>query len=198
MIQFNLLPDIKLQFVKANRIKRLAVVISSITATVLVGITIILVFSVKVIQARHITSLSNQITSSTNTLKNTPNLSQVLTIQNQLGALTSLHDQKPVASRIPTYLAELTPASATISKLVIDFSANTIQISGTADSLATVNTFVDTLKFSTYSTSSKSSTTKAFSNVVLAEFGYTSTQGATYEITASFAPRYLVAPQTSR
>ncbi len=61
-------------------------------------------------------------------------------------------------------------------------------ISGSADTVHTVNTYVDTLKFTTYTpvNSSKAPAKNAFSQVVLA-FGKTS-QTTTYTITASFDP----------
>lgn len=188
MIQFNLLPDIKLTYVKTNRIKHLVVVVSSLTAVFFLAVMLLLFVSVKLIQAQHSKNLNNQITSATSKLKNTPDINQVLTIQNQLNVITSLHQGKPVVSRLPTYIAELTPASATISELSANYSTNTVIITGTADSLATVNQYIDTMKFSTYTATSGSTSIPAFSNVVLASFGYTSATGATYSISASFNP----------
>lgn len=188
MIQFNLLPDVKLEFVKANKIKRLVVVVSSIVAAGLLIITLLLFLSVRVVQARHVTSLNNQISSTTATLKNTPNLNQILTIQNQLSALTSLHDKKPVASRLSGYISQLTPATVTISQLEVDFTKNTIQITGTADSLATINQYVDTLKFSTFTVGNSSTSQKAFPSVALTQFGYSTANGASYVILANFDP----------
>ena len=73
--------------------------------------------------------------------------------------------------RLFTYLTQLTPNTATISQLSLSFSADSISLTGQADSLATVDQFVDTLKFTTYSLGSSTQTSPAFSNVVLTSFG---------------------------
>ena len=68
-----------------------------------------------------------------------------------------------------------------------------MKITGTADSLQSVNKFVDTLKFTTYSvvpadgTTPEPSTTKPFSAVVLSDFTRTDKE-VTYTITLSFDP----------
>lgn len=84
-------------------------------------------------------------------------------------------------------MSQLTPTAATIAKLNVDYAANTMSVSGSADSLTTVNKFTDTLKFTTYTTASSSSSKAAFSDVVLSAFGRDS-KGATYTITMKFDP----------
>lgn len=42
MIQFNLLPDVKLEYIKANRAKHTVVVAASVTAAAALGIFILL------------------------------------------------------------------------------------------------------------------------------------------------------------
>ena len=188
MIQFNLLPDVKIEYLKTRQLKRSIVSISVVLAVATVVVMLILLIFVKLVQTHHISDLNNQINSDTATLKNTQNLSKILTIQNQINALPTLANQKPVVSRLFTYISEITPVQATISQLNLNFQTNTITISGSADSLATVNKFVDTLEFSTYQLSSNGSASDAFSSVVLSNFGYDTTVGASYEITANFTP----------
>ena len=191
MIQFNLLPDVKLEFVKANRLKHAVSVISIIAAAVALGIMAILILTVDVIQKSHLNDLNSQIVTITGQLRGTSNLNQVLTVQSQVNALPALNANKPVTTRLlgPTgYMAALTPANATISQINIDFNTNVISITGSADSLATVNQFVDTMKLSSYQTSSSQTSKNAFSNVVLSTFAFTSTSGATYTISATFDP----------
>src|ERR1035438_5492831 len=130
MIQFNLLPDVKLQFVKANRLKHSVSVIAVIAAEGAFGIMVILILTVDIIQRAHMNSLNSQITSITSDLKNTSNLNQVLTVQGQVNALPSLHAQEPVATRLSGFISDLTPAKATISQLNINFTSNIITING--------------------------------------------------------------------
>lgn len=188
MIQFNLLPDVKLKLVKANRLKHSVSVIAVIAAGAALFIAVILIVTVDIVQKAHMSNLNNQITTISNELKNTPNLNQVLTVQDEVNALPGLHAKEPTSTRLSGFISELTPATATISTLNINFQTNIVTITGSADSLATVNQFVDTLKLSSYQATSGSTTKNAFSNVVLSSFGYTSAAGATYSITASFDP----------
>jgi hypothetical protein len=197
MIQFNLLPDVKLEYIKANRLKRAVTVISVIVAGAALTVFVLLYLSVDVVQKHHLNDLNNQITSLTNKLKNQPDLDQILTVQNAINVLPSLYTQNPVVTRLPGYLSELTPSSATIGDINIDFSsANTISITGSADSLLTINQFVDTLKLCSFQTSASSTPQNAFSDVLLTSYSLGTTvnstigtnSGPSYSITATFNP----------
>lgn len=188
MIQFNLLPDVKLEYIKAERTKRLVVSVSLLAGAVALAIFLILLFTVDVVQKKNMNDLTKDIGTYGNQLKNTKDLSQILTVQSQLDSLGKLHDAKPTTSRVFAFMNQLTPTSASISKLDADFTANTITITGTADSLDTVNKFVDALKYTDYATKAAPSTSlPAFSNVVLASFGRDTT-GANFSITLNFDP----------
>lgn len=191
MIQFNLLPDIKQQYLKAQRQKHLVVFISTIATIAAVALLVILVLVVNVWQKKSISDLTGDIKKYSGQLSGTEDLNKILTVQNQLNSLTGLHDKKAVATRLFDYVTKLTPANANIAKLNIDYAKNTITVSGTANALSTVNTYVDTLKFTKYKVVSgqgKSSTEKqAFSSVVLTAFGRTN-QDTTYTIDAKFDP----------
>ncbi|HJP96754.1 MAG TPA: hypothetical protein VJ843_05305 [Candidatus Saccharimonadales bacterium] len=188
MIQFNLLPDIKQQYLKAQRQKHLVMFVSTVAIIAAVAIFVVLLLVVQVWQKKSISDLNTDIKRYSNELTNTGDLNKILTVQNQLKSLTALHDKKAVATRTFSYITQVTPQQASISKLNLDFALNTISISGSASSLETVNTYVDTLKFTKYKTTGDSSASgNAFTNVVLSTFGRTAT-GATYTITASFNP----------
>lgn len=188
MIQFNLLPDIKQQYLKAQRQKHLVVFISTIASAVSIGIFVILFLVVQVWQRQSINDLNSDIKTYSNELKNTEDLDKILTVQNQLKSLPGLHDEKAVSSRTFGYITQLTPQSASISKLELNFDENKLTISGSADALSTVNAYVDTLKFTKYTTNDdQPQTNSAFSSVVLSAFGRTATE-TTYTITATFDP----------
>lgn len=187
MIQFNLLPDVKLEYIKARRSKRMVLLISAgLTAFALI-VFIGLFMVVNVFQTKRINDLNKDIKKHTATLEKVPDLDKILTLQNQLGSLTSLHDQKVISSRTMDYLAQVTPAKATISDIQIDFGAHTMSITGNADALSTVNKYADTLKFTTYTTNESTEPKNAFSDVVLASFASTE-KGASYQLTMTFDP----------
>jgi len=187
MVQFNLLPDVKLEYVKTQRTKRLLTVVSFVASAAGLVILLLSIVSVDVVQKKNLHDLNNDISKYSSQLKAVPDLDKILTVQNQLGTLTSLHDQKPVTSRLFSYITQLTPAQANLNNLAIDFTANTLTIGGTAPSLDTVSTYTDTLKATTYGVKGTSGSKPAFSNVVLSSFGRTDT-GATFTITLGFDP----------
>jgi Tfp pilus assembly protein PilN len=188
MIQFNLLPDVKLTYIKTQRLKHTITIFASIGAATLLVIFVITYLITDVVQKNHIKSLNTQITTLTSQLQKTPNLKTVLTVQDAVNALPGLNASKPVTTRLSGYISSVTPAKATISSLTVNFTDNSIDITGQADSLATVNLFVDTLKQSTYQTATNGPTVNVFSDVILSSFSFTSSSGATYSITTDFAP----------
>ncbi len=153
MIQFNLLPDIKKEYIKVKRQKR---VIMTVAIGLIAGSFIItgMMYSyVQVAQQSHIDNLTDDINSEIASINAIQDFNQILTIQNQLNALPILHEEKPEASRIFTYLNQLTPTTVRISSVEINYESETLTIGGTADSLAAINQYVDTIKFATYTTS---------------------------------------------
>jgi hypothetical protein len=188
MIQFNLLPDIKLQYIKARRQEHLVIFVSTVAIIASLTLLALLIVTVDIVQKRQLSSVRSTVATDSTQLENTANLNQMLTVQSQLDALPALHDDKADVPRLFSYLTELTPTAATISKLDIDYTQNLITVSGSANNLATVNQFTDTLKFTGYSLQGQSGSTPAFSNVVLTAFSDSSTNGATYTITANFDP----------
>ena len=191
MIQLNLLPDVKLEYIKARRTKRLVTLGATIVAGASLAIMVVLFVATNVLQRQHMNNLTKDIEDSSHTLEEEKDLNRILTVQNQLNVLDDLHAKKPAAGRLGTYLGQVVPTSVTVSKLDADFSSNTIQIEGSAPSLGAVNQFIDTLKFTTYD-AGDSGSAKAFSNVVLARFERSDvTEGGdsdpvTYQVTLSF------------
>jgi hypothetical protein len=116
------------------------------------------------------------------------NLDRSLMIQNQLKALPDLHKQKPVISRVFTFLPQLTPNDVSISNYELKITDNTMTFSGTAKDLISVNKFVDTLKFTKFTTDSNpdvANAKPAFSAVVLSSFTRTD-KDASYSVTLKY------------
>lgn len=190
MIQFNLLPDVKQEYIKAKRQKHSVIVISLLAASASLFIFVMLFLTVNVFQKGHIGRLTDDIKESTDILNNTKDLDKILTIQNQLNSLPELHDAKPVTSRLFGYMTQVTPAQVTIGDIQLNYEEKTLSLTGTADSLSTINKFVDTLKFTTYvegaaDQADTGDAKKPFSDIVLASFAR-SKEGSTYQITLNF------------
>ena len=187
MVQFNLLPNIKLEYVKARRTKYLVTFISIVVGGVAILVFAVSLFVVDVAQKKSLSDLNTDIGKYSKQLRGTKDLSEILTVQNQLNTLTALHDGKPAASRLFDYITQLTPAQASLNKLTVDFTGNTMSIGGTSPSLDTVSLYTDTLKATHYTTDKNTNQTAAFSNVVLTNFARDD-KGATFTITLSFDP----------
>lgn len=195
-VQFNLLPDVKLEFNQQKRLKRLIFTVAALTMAAALTLFIISFVVVNILQKQLIKSANNDIKNYSSQLQKVPNLSKVLTIQNQLNTLVGLHQQKHITSRLFTYLPQVVPANVNIGQLSLDTSANTMDIQGTADSIESVNKFVDTLKFTYYTANNDPSTKNpAFSNVILSQVNKANNQ-ATYTIDLSFDPALFSATQS--
>lgn len=184
-IQFNLLPDIKIQYLKAKRQQHLVVLASIVSSIIALTVFILLISVVYGLQKKNLSDLNTDIAAASKELRETKDLNKILTVQNQLGELPTLHDQKVVSSRLYDYLTQVTPADANISKLAIDFQLTTMTIAGSADNLSIVNTYIDTLKFTDFNTKSDDTKRKAFSEVVLSSFTRDNSS-VTYEIALKF------------
>ncbi len=147
MIQLNLLPDVKMQYIKARRRKRLIMGASFITSAFFLTLFILLFVFVRFAQPKHMTDLSNDIAAKTTELQSKEDINKILTVQNQLNTLPGLHDQKTISSRLFDYLEQITPADATISAVNLDFAGYKATIEGNAKEIRVVNKFADTLKF---------------------------------------------------
>jgi Tfp pilus assembly protein PilN len=194
MIQLNLLPDVKLEYLKAQRMRRMATVISFIVTATAVAILVILL-SVEGFQKHTLSNLNKDVANKTSTLQGEPQINSVLTVQNQLQSINGLHASEPAANRLFDYLNELTPTTVTISGLNVDFNAHTISITGDTNSLASVNQYIDTLKFTSYTTGHNTKNAAPFNTIVLSAFALDTAQQngttntpASYTITANFDP----------
>lgn len=194
MIQLNLLPDVKLEYVNAQKRKRLVTSLSAIITIAFFAIFLFLLLFVRVGQKSHINGLTKDIASTNNQVTQNQDLNKILTIQNQLKSLPDLHNKKVISSRLFDYLSLLTPQDATISDVDVDFTANTLVIKGNGKDLATVNKFADTLKFTDYKVLGQTYTQlpKAFSSVVLSSYSVldraNNGNNASYELSFSFNP----------
>lgn len=188
MIQFNLLPDVKIQYIKARRTKHLMMLSSIVVIGASLFVFTLMIFTVNVVQKKSLSDLNKDIKKFSAEIKSTENLDKILTVQNQLGALTNLHEQKPVSSRVYGYLAQVTPVSAKLTSMNLDLEQNTIILTGTAPSFEALYAYTATLKATKYTVAGSDAESKAaFSSVVWSSFSRDKT-GANFTISANFDP----------
>jgi hypothetical protein len=190
MIQFNLLPEIKLKYLKAQKLRRFITIGAVGLSAIAIAIFIFMLFFVDVIQKKSISDLNHDITRETAQINATKNIDTILTVQNQLNSLPALYSQRPVVLRLFDYLNQMTPQNISATTLGADFGLHTITLTGKSNNLQTVNNFIDTIKLTTYNldTSAVVSADAPFNSVVLSSFSIDSTNGASFTITFSFNP----------
>jgi Tfp pilus assembly protein PilN len=187
MIQFNLLPDVKVDYMKTQRTKRMVMIASLVSAAVSILILVV-TFSYSVTQKRHLANLSSDIKSIKAELEGNSELTKILSVQNQLETLPALYDGRPAVNRLPIFIEQTTPVNIGLGKTSVDFSTSKFEITGSSDSLGSVNAYVDTLKFTKFkSDADTDTTTNAFKDVVLSKFG-TKDGVSTFVITLTFDP----------
>lgn len=190
IVQFNLLPDVKVEYLKARKQQHVVSTIAIIASVVALTILALSLFTVYGVQRKLINDLTEQISQKSTELQSTKDLSKILTIQGQLNSLPSLHEKKVVSTRLFGYLSKITPSDVSIAQVSVDYNTKKMSLSGNAKDLAQVNKFVDTIKFTTYTAKNGQGTEvakdkAAFTSVVLAGFNRDMTK-ATYNITLNF------------
>jgi Tfp pilus assembly protein PilN len=188
MIQFNLLPDVKKEYISANRQKKLITSIAIIVSAVSLSFVFLLFLFVQVGQNKNIDDLTEDIASKTSEINETENLSSMLTVQNQLALITPLHESKPETSRVFSVITFVSPQNIKLETLDLTLEDSTIKLSGTADNAATVNLFVDNIKAAQFALSTDLETRlPVFSAVNTTING--SDEGATFDIIMNFDPQ---------
>lgn len=187
MVQFNLLPNVKLEYVKTERTKHLLTLVSVIVSATSVGVFVLAFATVKVVQKHTISTLDSDIKKYSNQLTSVKDLNKILTVQNQLSTLTDLHNKKPVAGRLFGMMSQVTPADASLNDLKVDFTAGTFIMTGKASSLETVSAYTTNLKGTKYKIKGSDTASQAFKNVVLTAFSKDE-KSASFTISLNFDP----------
>ncbi|HEX4662000.1 MAG TPA: hypothetical protein VH144_00110 [Candidatus Saccharimonadales bacterium] len=205
MIQLNLLPDIKKEFIRAQRARNTVISSSILTVIVAVGVTVLAFLYVVFGQQLQFVLVNNDITSQSNKLKGISDLGKYLTIQNQLSALPTLHNNKTIYSRLFDYLPTLNPSapnSMTLSSLQIDETQQTVLFTGTSQTFEALNVFKDTLQNAeiSYQNSGDMTKTKLFSKVIVEAATLGRTNNAllvNFSVRATYDPNAFASTSTN-
>jgi Tfp pilus assembly protein PilN len=169
-LQFNLLPDVKQEYLKTQRTKRTFITAGVVAASIAFFILLFCLTTVYVINKKQLNDADHDIKKYSQELQNVKNLDKILTIQNQLKSISNLHSQKHVVSKLFTYLPQISPAHVCMRQLTLDAVNGSLLFQGSSDSQKSINTFVDTLKFTKYSVDGKDSDKYAFPSVTETQF----------------------------
>lgn len=149
MIQINLLPDLKKEFIKAQKTKALVISTSILVTLGALGLSALLFIYVVLLQQLQISFATDDIKTKESQLKAIPDVNKYLTVQAQLASLPDLHNAKGSYSRLFDYLSVLNPSAPnniSLSDLQLATQDHSITITGLTGSFQTLNVFVDTLK----------------------------------------------------
>ncbi|NTW62098.1 hypothetical protein HGB25_01650 [Candidatus Saccharibacteria bacterium] len=149
MIEINLVPDVKQELIKAQRVRATVITITILIGMASVAVVAALAFYVFAVQTVRSVLADNSIKDSSAKLDKVPDLSKTLTIQNQLTKINQLNDAKKVDSRIFDLLSAVVPPAPNdikISDLSIKSDSKMIIVNGqAANSYAALEVFKKTI-----------------------------------------------------
>jgi hypothetical protein len=135
MIEINLVPDVKQELIKAQRVRAGVVSMAILIGIVAVGIVALLAVWVFGVQTARSVISDNTIKTESAKLSGVEDISNTLTIQNQLSKLTNMHNTKSIDSRIFDILTTINPPepnSVSVTNLSLNASEKTISLEGQA------------------------------------------------------------------
>jgi hypothetical protein len=154
MIEINLIPDVKKELLKAQRVRSTVIsmaVIVGIGAIALVVVLCIWVFGVQIARSA---ITDNIIKTQSQKLASVSDISNTLTIQNQLSLLTKMHASKHIDSRAFDVLTTINPPQpndVAINKMTLDSTSNTITLSAqAANGYPALEVFKKTIEATTF------------------------------------------------
>ena len=133
--EVNLLPEVKLEMIRTQKVRNLVLFGTIVVASVSVGIVAIL-GAVKGGQDIALTSQDNQLKSLSAKITSDTQLRDILTIQKQLNKISEIEGNKKVLSRVFSLLSVLLPTGEDeikISELNVDLDSTTLNFEAQAD-----------------------------------------------------------------
>jgi Tfp pilus assembly protein PilN len=149
MIEINLVPDVKQELLNAQRVRTSVISLSIIVGLATVGIVVVLAIWVFVVQAARGALADGAIKEESAKLAEIEDISNTLTIQNQLSKLSSMHDSKNIDSRVFDILTTINPAApnnVSITNLSLDSATKTIRIEAQASGYPALEVFKKTIE----------------------------------------------------
>ena len=135
MIEINLIPDVKQELIKAQRIRTTVITLSILISLVSAGVVVLLAIYVFTVQSVRSGLADKDINNGSTKLLEVTDLTKTLTIQNQLTKISILNNDKKIDSRIFDVLNAIIPPdpnSVQISNLNIDSATGLVTIDGQA------------------------------------------------------------------
>ncbi|MDN5275301.1 MAG: hypothetical protein JWP06_1202 [Candidatus Saccharibacteria bacterium] len=161
MIEINLVPDVKQELIKAQRVRASVISIAIVVGIAAVGVVVMLAVWVFAVQAARGLISDNTIKNESQKLSNVQDISNTLTIQNQLSLLSAMHDNKNIDSRLFDILTTINPSAPNniaITNVSLDSSTTTIKLEAQAvNGYPALDVFKKTINATTFEYSDGSS-----------------------------------------
>ena len=135
MIEINLIPDVKLELLKARRQRRMVISAAILTSIVAGAVVVLLALYAFGVQTVADTLANGNIESENKKLSKVKDLSKTLTIQNQLEQLSRSQSDKNITSRLFDIISVTVPEgknAVTIKRLAFKSEESTIDIEAEA------------------------------------------------------------------
>lgn len=206
MIQLNLLPDLKKEYIKSQKTKGVVISVSILTTIGALGLSALLFVYVTFLQQVQINLATDDIKSKESQLKGITDVDKYLTVQAQLAALPTLHENKGSYSRLFDFLGVINPSApnnVSLGNLQLDDKTNSLTFNGTTSSFETLNVFVDTLKNAQISYKQngqgETQTAKMFQQVLMQNSSFAHVNGkdlVSFSIKTVYAPTVFAVSST--
>ena len=135
MIEINLVPDVKQELIKAQRVRASVISMAILVGIIAIGVVVVLAIWVFAVQAARDIISDNIIKEQSQKLSGVEDISHTLTIQNQLTKLPEMHNKKHINSRLFDILTTINPPApnnVAITKLTLNSEDSTIAIEAQA------------------------------------------------------------------
>jgi len=135
MIEINLIPDVKQELIKAERVRSIVISFSILIGLIALGIVAMLAIYVFAVQTVRSALDDEGIKTESAKLASVEDLSKTLTIQNQLNKISELNDQKKMNSRLFDAIAAVIPPAPNniqVSTLSVNAADSMVAIEGQA------------------------------------------------------------------
>ncbi len=194
MIQINLLPDVKREYLKSQQTKHMFVMGAVVLSAASLAVTILLFGYVQLFQPQYRKSIQNDIDEGIAQIKQQEKAAEIVTVQGALTSLSSLQDKKLINSRLFGYLTQFTPQDVSYDDAQVDLTTRTMTLRGSAIDLEKTNALANNLKNTafTFKRDEQDQKVTPFSSVVFTSLARAqqSQNGrlATFEVTFTFDP----------
>lgn len=135
MIEINLVPDVKQEFIRAKRVRTIVISGAILTGLASVGVVVLLALYLFGVQGVRTALADDNIKKEYETLKQVDDIENTLTIQHQLTKLSDLHNDKNITSRFFDLLVAINPSApnnVSFSQAHLDAEEGVVRLEGQA------------------------------------------------------------------